>query len=154
MFGKLISGAALIATVAAGLVPATASARDRDGYRNNDSRDYRGDRRDYDRGDRYYGRHDNGRHNGWSKHRRGYGGDGYYGRQSYAYGGDRYYDRGRYYRGDRCRRDGSTGTILGAIAGGLIGNGVAGRGDRTLGTVIGAGGGALVGRSIDRDGRC
>ena len=47
-----------------------------------------------------------------------------------------------------CNND--AGTIIGAIAGGLLGNGIAGRGDRTLGTVLGAGAGALAGRAIDR----
>ena len=50
----------------------------------------------------------------------------------------------------RCDR-GTAGTILGAIAGGLLGNGIAGRGDRSAGTIIGAGVGALTGREIDRD---
>jgi hypothetical protein len=51
---------------------------------------------------------------------------------------------GRYY----CRRsDGTTGTVIGAIGGGLAGNLLGGG---TLGTLLGAGGGALVGRSIDR----
>ena len=49
----------------------------------------------------------------------------------------------------RCDR-GSGGTILGAIAGGLLGNRAAGRGDRGVGTVLGAGAGALVGREVDR----
>lgn len=74
----------------------------------------------------------------------------------------RYYGRGRLYgapppppvyRGEvrqRCRR-GTTGTIIGAIAGGLLGNGFAGRGDRGLGTAFGAGAGALAGREIDRN---
>ena len=53
-------------------------------------------------------------------------------------------------RGYRCDR-GTGGTIIGAIAGGLLGNGVAGRGDRTIGTMVGAGAGALAGRAIDRD---
>ena len=48
----------------------------------------------------------------------------------------------------RCDRAG--GTILGAIAGGLLGNAAAGRGDRGAGTVVGAGVGALAGRAIDR----
>ncbi|NCT11144.1 MAG: glycine zipper 2TM domain-containing protein, partial [Rhodobacterales bacterium] len=34
--------------------------------------------------------------------------------------------------------------------GALIGNEVAGRGDRTLGAILGAAGGALLGREIDR----
>ncbi len=60
---------------------------------------------------------------------------------------------GRYY----CRRrDGTTGTLVGAAVGGLIGHEVAGRnGDRTLGVILGAAGGAILGRSIDRSGsRC
>jgi hypothetical protein len=51
---------------------------------------------------------------------------------------------GRYY----CRRnDGTTGLVIGAIGGGLLGNAIGGD---TLSTLLGAGGGALLGRSIDR----
>lgn len=52
-----------------------------------------------------------------------------------------------------CRRDdGTTGLIVGAAIGGLLGNEVA-RGDsRTVGAIIGAGAGALLGREIDRGG--
>ena len=59
---------------------------------------------------------------------------------------------GRYY----CRKDdGTTGLLIGAAVGGLIGNEVAGRGDRTLGAILGAAGGAILGRSIDRsNSRC
>lgn len=60
---------------------------------------------------------------------------------------------GRYY----CRKqDGTTGLLIGAAVGGLIGSEVAGRGgDRTLGAILGAAGGAILGRSIDRsDSRC
>ncbi len=54
---------------------------------------------------------------------------------------------GRYY----CRRDdGTTGLLIGGAVGGLIGNEVAGRGDKTLGTILGAAGGAILGRAIDR----
>lgn len=50
-----------------------------------------------------------------------------------------------------CRRkDGTTGLIIGAAAGGLAGNQIAGRGDKTVGTIIGAAGGALLGREIDK----
>lgn len=71
---------------------------------------------------------------------------------------DRSYDRGGYdhYRGYRMRQrcnDGDGGTLIGAIAGGLLGRSVAGRGDHVLGTVLGAGVGALAGRSIDRSDR-
>ena len=76
--------------------------------------------------------------------------DGY--RSGYADRYDRYdrgYDRHDYrYRDNRC--DSTGGTLIGAIAGGLLGNAVAGYGDRTLGTVLGAGAGALAGRAIDR----
>jgi hypothetical protein len=83
------------------------------------------------------------RNNGWdpSSHYRG----GNYrerrlGRNDRVYrGGD-----GRYY----CRRsDGTTGLVIGAIAGGLLGNAIGGN---ALGTLLGAGGGALVGQSVDR----
>jgi len=51
---------------------------------------------------------------------------------------------GRYY----CRRsDGTTGLVIGAVGGGLIGHAIGGD---TLGTLLGAGSGALLGREIDR----
>ncbi|MFN4038505.1 MAG: glycine zipper 2TM domain-containing protein [Erythrobacter sp.] len=83
-----------------------------------------------------------------------------------------YDDRGRYYeprrlgrndrvwRGDdgrwRCRRDnGTTGLIIGAGAGALLGRAIDTEGDRAMGTVLGAVGGGLLGREIDRGGiRC
>lgn len=47
-----------------------------------------------------------------------------------------------------CRRsDGTTGLVVGALGGGVLGNLVGGG---TLGTLLGAGGGALLGRSVDR----
>ncbi len=54
----------------------------------------------------------------------------------------------RYY----CRKeDGTTGLLVGAGVGALIGHEVAGRGgDRTLGAIVGGAAGALLGRSIDR----
>jgi hypothetical protein len=85
--------------------------------------------------------------------------DGYdrgYDHRGYDRGYDRHggYDRG--YRDDRCRNSGTGGAILGAVGGGLLGNSIAGHGDKTLGTVIGAGGGALAGNAIGRSGhhRC
>ena len=54
---------------------------------------------------------------------------------------------GRYY----CKRDnGTTGLVIGAALGGLLGNQVSGKWDKTLGTIIGAVGGGLLGRAIDR----
>jgi outer membrane lipoprotein SlyB len=56
---------------------------------------------------------------------------------------------GRYY----CRRDdGTTGLIVGAAIGGLLGNEIARSGSRTVGAIIRAGAGALLGREIDRGG--
>lgn len=45
---------------------------------------------------------------------------------------------------------GTTGLILGAVAGGILGNVVDGGDHRTLGTLLGAGGGALLGREIEK----
>ena len=61
-------------------------------------------------------------------------------------------DDGRYH----CRReDGTTGLIVGAAAGALLGRELAGRGERTLGAIVGGAAGALLGREIDRGGlRC
>jgi len=47
--------------------------------------------------------------------------------------------------GSGCR---NTGTAVGAVAGGLLGNGVSRGGGRTGGTIIGALGGAVVGHEI------
>ncbi|MGD9811760.1 MAG: glycine zipper 2TM domain-containing protein [Sphingobium sp.] len=56
-------------------------------------------------------------------------------------------DNGRYY----CRRsDGTTGLIIGAAVGGLLGNRLAQGQSTTVATIIGAGAGALLGRAIDR----
>jgi hypothetical protein len=65
----------------------------------------------------------------------------------------------RIYRGqdDRyyCRRsDGTTGLIVGAIAGGVLGNRIARGGSETLGTLLGAGAGAVAGKAIDSGTRC
>ncbi|MCU0948645.1 MAG: glycine zipper 2TM domain-containing protein [Porphyrobacter sp.] len=55
---------------------------------------------------------------------------------------------GRYY----CRRpDGTTGLIVGAIAGGVLGNLIAPGGSEELGTILGAIGGGFAGREIERD---
>ena len=50
-----------------------------------------------------------------------------------------------------CRRnDGTTGLIVGGVAGVLAGRAIDTRGDRTLGTLGGAALGALAGREIER----
>lgn len=74
--------------------------------------------------------------------------------------GDRYDRPNRnrdYDRGYRCKKSGTGGLIIGAVAGGLLGRAVVGkRGDRTAGVIVGAGAGALAGRALDRNGsnRC
>ena len=85
-----------------------------------------------------------------SYHRDDRGGGRYY-HQGYDRHDDYRRDDRRGYRHRRCD-DGTGGTILGAIAGGLLGNAVSGYGDRIAGTVVGAGAGALAGRAIDRSG--
>lgn len=125
-------GAALAMGVASFAVTATPAAA-RDGYH-----------RGYDRGHHYRGYR--GHRNDYRAYR-GYRGDRYYRSNYRGY-------RGGYYR---CRDSGTGGTIIGAIAGGLLGNEVGkgsgryGRGDGTTGAIIGAGVGALAGRAIDRD---
>ncbi|MBC7987791.1 MAG: glycine zipper 2TM domain-containing protein [Sphingomonadaceae bacterium] len=54
---------------------------------------------------------------------------------------------GRYH----CRRDdGTEGLLIGAAAGGLLGNLIAPDGSALVGTLIGAAGGAAIGAAIDR----
>jgi hypothetical protein len=136
--------------------------------RRDDRRDVRQDRRDDRRDDRNDWRQSNRNDNrrpgrpinnyDWNRP------DPRYGR---AYQPNRYYRGGyapirvdrrtRIYRGndDRyyCRRsDGTTGLIVGAALGGLLGNQVAQGQSNLLGTLIGGGAGALLGREIDRGG--
>ena len=85
-----------------------------------------------------------------------------------AYYADAYYRDGRYYRDRRmtandriyrgrdnryyCRRsDGTTGLIIGAGAGALIGNSIDSNGSGTLGTILGALAGGALGREVDRN---
>lgn len=52
-----------------------------------------------------------------------------------------------------CRKsNGTTGLVVGGVAGALVGRSIDTGGDRTLGTVLGAAGGALLGREVDRGG--
>lgn len=54
---------------------------------------------------------------------------------------------GRYY----CKRnDGTTGLIIGAAGGGILGNIIEGGRSRTVGTLLGAAIGGLAGRAVDR----
>lgn len=56
--------------------------------------------------------------------------------------------QGRY----RCKRpNGTTGLIVGAAGGALIGRAIDTRGERATGTILGAAAGALLGRHVDRN---
>ena len=111
--------------------------RDRRADRRRDRREDRWDRRDR-RDDRYRVRRDN-----WDPAR------------YYRTGPPRRLGRGdRIYRGSDnryyCKRDdGTTGLIIGGMAGGVLGNIIAPGGSKTLGAILGAGAGALIGRAID-----
>jgi len=116
---------------------------------------------------------------GCSRYSDGYGPDprysGYsnydYNRPDPSYNG---YDAGRYYvdnpryrerrlsRNDRvyqgqdgryyCRRDdGTTGLIVGGLAGGVLGSAIAPGGSGLLGALLGGAAGAAAGQAIDRD---
>lgn len=158
-------GAMTLTGIAA--TPALADPPRHAGERGHGRNDWRHDGK-HDR-DWREGRHDNGRHNGhWKRPGRvvyGYDWnrpDPRYGRY---YRPDRYYRSGyepirvtrstRIYRGydDRyyCRRsDGTTGLIVGAALGGLLGSQLDRGYSNTAGVLIGAGAGALLGREIDR----
>ena len=133
--------------------PATAQGKDRrDRYedrwdRLEDRWDRREDRRDRreDRWDRRDDRYARNRY--WDPAR-------YYRRDDRRYPPRRLGRNDRIYRGSDnryyCRRDdGTTGLIVGGIAGGVLGNIITPGGSKTLGTIIGAGAGALIGRAID-----
>ena len=126
MFKTFTLAASALAMTATALVPVAADAqRYRGGYE-----------RGYD--NRGYGGYDRGGYRDYRGDDRGY--------REYR-GNDR-----RYNYNARSRRgcDNSGGTIIGALAGGLLGHTVAGRGDRTLGAVLGAAGGGLAGNAIDK----
>lgn len=137
------------------------------------------DHRDHDaRRDNRYGQNhqDKGRHLGWQKRAAWQDYNRYdFNRFDPVYGNyqpNRYYRDGSYYQDRRltyqdriyrdsngryyCRRDdGTTGLIIGAIGGSLLGRAIVPNGSRTLGAILGGTGGALIGRSIGRDGvRC
>lgn len=162
---KFILAMALAATVA----PTVAVLADPPGWsngrRDDDQRDHRNNKRDDRRNDKRGDKHDwrEGRRYDWNRPDKRYG-NGY--DASRYYRDDRSYRERRLTRNDRiyrgndgryyCRRsDGTTGLIIGALAGGLLGNALDNGRSSTLGTLLGAGGGALVGRSIDRgDAKC
>lgn len=140
-----------IAMTAAILLPALPVAADPPSWAPAHGRRAKDSERDYDRG-----RDDDREHDGDRRHDRDqsayfvYRDDHHHHeRRLVRYdevvyrGGD-----GRYY----CHRsDGTTGLIVGAVAGGVIGNQLTRGKSAALGTVLGAGAGALIGQAIDKD---
>jgi hypothetical protein len=156
---RTVTVAALLASFVA-LQPATALADDHD--RRRDRREDRWDRaedrwdRAEDRWDRREDRRDrrddryDARNGSWDPVR-DYRFDPYRHRH-----GRRMSRHDRVYRGSDnryyCRRDdGTTGLVVGGIAGGVLGSLIAPRGSKALGAIIGAGAGAAIGRSVDDD---
>lgn len=116
-------------------------------WRNSDKRarqEQRQDARNWQRGQRYAWNRPDPRYNG------------YYANNYYRSGNYRPYQlqsNDRIYRGTDnryyCRRnDGSTGLIIGAIGGGVLGNAIAPGGSKTLGAILGGSLGAILGNSI------
>ena len=110
-------------------------------------REQRQDGRDWQRGRSYSYNRPDPRYNG-------YYADNYYRGGNYQprrLAADERIYRGqdnRYY----CRRnDGTTGLIVGALGGGVLGNVIAPGGSKTLGSIIGGGLGAVVGNSVGRN---
>ena len=96
---------------------------------------------DYD-DDRYYGDRYRDNRPYYMRYDRNYGEPVYRDTRIWRGRDNRYYCR---------KEDGTTGLLVGAGVGALIGHEVAGRGgDRTLGAILGGAAGALLGRAIDR----
>ena len=110
-------------------------------------------------GDQSVQHHKRGHRGGHDRYDNRYYNSGYGYQQTYydepVYANTRVWqgDDGRYY----CRKsNGTTGMLIGAAGGALLGREIAGRfGDRTMGAILGAAGGALLGREIAKSGsRC
>jgi len=147
MLKKFTHVSAALSVLFIGLAPTGPALAHERGYGRYETRSDEG--HDYRRG--YEDRHD---HRRWYGDYRRYEDRRYEDRRGYGW---HHYDREQSYRHreDRCGK-GTTGLVIGAVAGGLLGRAVAGRdGDRTAGAIIGGGTGALAGRAIDRsDDRC
>ena len=165
MFAKIITAAAAMATLVTAMPVAAQSRADDARFRaaqQRFDREYQVFRQEADR----YSQ---------SRSRSGYSAPSGYARPSaYNDDGDQYYDPSRDYRAgpqysertlatdDRvyagtdgryyCRRsDGTTGLIVGAAGGGVLGNVIDGGRSRTVGTLLGAAVGALAGRAVERN---
>lgn len=148
--------AALLVASFVVVLPAPAMAGDqgrRDRYEDRrDRRDRRDDRR-YDRRERRDDRWDR-RGDRWDARPNYWDAARYYRHDDRRYRPRRLGRHDMIYRGSDnryyCRRDdGTTGLIVGGLAGGVLGHVIAPGGSKTLGTIIGAGAGALIGRAVD-----
>jgi hypothetical protein len=168
----LVAGSLNLAPVVAMAAPQRHDRHEDDRDRREDRRDRREDRRDRreEHRDRREARRDH------REYRRDVRREWRYYDYRRFEPGQRRYDAARYYRrdgyrpyrlgrGDRiyrgydnryyCRRDdGTTGLIVGALAGGVLGNVIAPGDSKVLGTIFGAGAGALIGREIDNGVEC
>ena len=109
--------------------------------------------------DRYEDRRDDGRYSRYDRYNRddrGYWDAArYYRNDTRRYAPRRLGPNDRIYRGSDNRYycehdDGTTGLIVGGMAGGVLGNIIAPGSWKTVGTILGAGTGALIGRKVDR----
>ena len=108
---------------------------------------------------------DRGKHKGWQRGRGNPHRYDRYDNRSYGYQPARSYYNEPVYRDTRvwrgndgrtyCRkRDGTTGLIVGAAAGALLGREIDSRGDRTLGAILGAAAGAFLGKEVAQGTSC
>jgi outer membrane lipoprotein SlyB len=157
---KMILAAAALAAVAPA-APAVSQTSSQLQYER-EMRQYEQQVAQYERQQRRYNRQTN---RNWGRYR-SYDYNRYEPGQSRYYA-DRYYRSGNYqarrlstddriYRGRNgqyyCRRpDGTTGLIIGGIAGALLGSAIAPGNSTTIGALIGGAGGAVAGRAIDRN---
>jgi hypothetical protein len=166
---------ALLAAITLPVIPANAQQNGNRHQQQERAAERRDDRQEARRDDRREAQRDNRRYRQNRQQARAAWQD--YNRYDYnrfdprygSYQAERYYRDGRYYQQRRltnndriyrgsngryyCRRnDGTTGLIIGALGGGILGNAIAPRGSKTLGAILGGSAGALIGRSIGRDG--
>jgi Glycine zipper 2TM domain len=154
---KIVLAAAMVA-VAAPAAPAFSQSYSQAQYER-EMRQYEREVARYERQQRRYNRRMNRNWRNYDYNRYEPGQRTYYADRYYTYANTQprrlgYNDRiyrgrdGRYY----CRRtDGTTGLIVGGVAGALLGSAIAPGGSNTIGALIGAAGGALAGRAIDRN---
>ena len=161
MLTKFLTAAVAVATLAGGAAPAVAQSRaDDDRFRaaqQRFDREYQIFRQESDRYTQARGRvgyNDNRQYNDEVY-------DPNYDPSRYYRSGSNYQERvlanddrvyagndGRYY----CKRsDGTTGLIVGAAGGGVLGNVIDGGRSRTVGTLLGAALGGLAGRAVDQN---